>query len=210
MELVLDLVGNHFSDRQRTRGPGRGSIAAVQNVFRQHRLARPVIEHEIVHQVAVVVECLRPDAGRATRHIVLVDVGDELLQLAHLQRNQRGPGNLHHARTDKLGSHLDESREAQRIDQLRHVDVGPLVPLPAERQHRVRAQPHAAVHAGRKVYAKEGEPRVGHGSLDAQFRLERARLVVDARVDDPTVVATLVEGQLGLLLHDRNPQGRVA
>ena len=47
-------------------------------------------------------------------------------------------------------------------------------------------------------------------ALDAQPRLERARRVVDARVDDSAVVAGLVEADVVLLLEDDDRAARVA
>ena len=46
-------------------------------------------------------------------------------------------------------------------------------------------------------------------ALDAQPRLERSRCVVDARVDDPAVVAGLVTADVGLLLEDDDRAVRV-
>uniref|UniRef100_A0A182JMT9 Uncharacterized protein n=1 Tax=Anopheles atroparvus TaxID=41427 RepID=A0A182JMT9_ANOAO len=146
-----------------------------------------MIEHKVVYKVAIVIERLRPHAGRSASHIILVNVRDELLQFAHLQRNQGRSGNFHHSRADELRCHFDQSREAQRIDKLWQVDVRPLVALAAERQHRVRPEPHAAVHPRSKMHAQEGEPWIGNGINVAANHMALVRIeqqVLPAERDD--------------------------
>ena len=53
-----------------------------------------------------------------------------------------------------------------------------------------------------------GEPLELDLAFAAERRLERARGVVDAGVDDAAVVARLVAGELGLLLDDGEPELR--
>ena len=137
-------------------------------------------------------------------HVVRIRCGDEgeidRERLGRMERAQPRDVRLELAQT--LGPDLGDTRHA----------VGTTAPVQLVEPRELRlvgGDDHlaAAQHGDLSLLAVADQPFC---ALRAETRLERARRVVDATVDDPAGTAGLVQADLRLLVEDGDPQARMS
>ena len=151
-----ELLGDQLADVERRRGRRRGGVVHVHHTV-------GLVDDEVIHQRAVLLERLRPDAAGAGHQVLGPDLGHQPGEGLDEGGLVVAPPHLAHAHSPVLRGHLQEAGVGQRLPEVSGVEVELAVALAAEREHGVGAALHAAAdHAG-EVDAQEGEVRIGDG-----------------------------------------------
>jgi len=162
------------------------------------------LEHEVVHESAVLRKRLGPDPGARRLDVTVTELWDQLARCVHEQVPARVADHLADTHPQVLAREPPEARRAECLDDVGRSHLQPTVALATECEHCIRPQPHGTVDSQRRVNAEEREGRVGHGVDEAVREVPRLwpqGVVAPAKRDDARLGSSAPEPCQPICVH---------